>query len=37
MIYDLAQPHYNHAPQFPGQPPKSVKLLNTSPEVSLLL
>ena len=24
MIYDLAQPHYNHAPQFPGQPPNSV-------------
>jgi kynurenine formamidase len=23
MIYDLAQPHYNHAPQFPGQPPNS--------------
>jgi kynurenine formamidase len=25
MIYDLAQPHYNHAPQFPGQPPNSVQ------------
>jgi len=25
MIYDLAQPHYNHAPQFPGQPPNSVE------------
>jgi kynurenine formamidase len=24
MIYDLAQPHYNHAPQFPGQPPNSI-------------
>jgi len=24
MIYDLAQPHYNLAPQFPGQPPNSV-------------
>ena len=25
MIYDLAQPHYNHAPQFPDQPPNSVE------------
>lgn len=25
MIYDLAQPHYNHAPQFPGQPPNSIE------------
>jgi arylformamidase len=25
MIYDLAQPQYNHAPQFPGQPPNSVE------------
>src|ERR1700744_1006091 len=24
MIYDLVQPHYNHAPQFPGQPPNSI-------------
>jgi kynurenine formamidase len=24
VIYDLAQPHYNHAPQFPGQPPNSI-------------
>jgi arylformamidase len=24
MIYDLAQPHYNLAPQFPGQPPNSI-------------
>ena len=24
MIYDLAQPHYNNAPQFPGQPPNSI-------------
>ncbi len=25
MIYDLAQPHYNHDPQFPGQPPNSIE------------
>ena len=25
MIYDLAQPHYNHAPQFPSQPPNSIE------------
>ena len=25
MIYDLAQPHYNQGPQFPGQPPNSVE------------
>jgi kynurenine formamidase len=24
MIYDLAQPHYNQGPQFPGQPPNSI-------------
>jgi hypothetical protein len=24
MIYDLAQPHYNNGPQFPGQPPNSI-------------
>src|ERR1700742_5070606 len=25
MIYDLAQPLYNHAPQFPDQPPNSIE------------
>lgn len=25
MIYDLSQPHYNGAPQFPGQPPNSTE------------
>lgn len=25
MIYDLSQPHYNGAPQFPKQPPNSVE------------
>lgn len=25
MIYDLAQPHYNHGPQFPDQPPNSIR------------
>ncbi len=25
MIYELAQPHYNHGPQFPGQPPNSIE------------
>jgi kynurenine formamidase len=24
MIYDLAQPHYSHAPQFPRQPPNTI-------------
>lgn len=27
MIYDLAQPHYNQAPQFPQQPPNSVEYM----------
>lgn len=25
MLYDLAQPLYNHAPQFPDQPPNSIE------------
>lgn len=25
MIYDLAQPHFNNAPQFPEQPPNSIQ------------
>ena len=31
MIYDLSQPHYNGAPQFPKQPPNSVEYRQLAP------